>query len=258
MHAAQHVVINPADLGGLLKFLIRQAIRGMANAPQQLGMRPLQGLLTHCLPGTLAVMPEGRLIRVGVVGVTDRPRAFFALGHFIDLLVDTDTGRLVIEAEKPTVIGGDICQVEIACIGRQIRFPQALFAARQGNPQQAVHLLARLHRCNTMSAAPQASRQGNIQPHRLKMGQRFLTLPGLPRVSTVDHFFDHLCSAHHRHHSTQGRYKERGSIEHIEANALPVRQALLPGRFINLGTGHRQVAGIGLEPLQVLVLPIAE
>ncbi|MNM74379.1 hypothetical protein D3C81_861390 [compost metagenome] len=220
-------------------------------------MAPLQRLLTDSLPGALLVMLEGGLISIEVIRVADRPGTFGIFEHFKDLAVDADVG-FAIKAVHPHAIRGDVCQLNIAGIGRQVRLPQALLAAGQGDTHQAVHTLACLQWCGKVACGTQADSQDDIQSHRLKMCQCLIQLAGLPGMSPVDNFLDQLPGGDRRHDYIEHRHEERSGIERVETNVFPVSQALLLRRLIDLRTGHGKVAGIGFDSFQQLVLHIAK
>ncbi|MNJ39772.1 hypothetical protein D3C77_346540 [compost metagenome] len=109
-----------------------------------------------------------------------------------------------------------------------------------------------------MACCAKTGSQDHIQCHRLKMCQRLIKFTRLPGVGAVDDLVDQLPCGNQRHHLTQPWHKEGSGVERIETNALPIRQALLFRRFVGFCTGHRQVAGIGLDALQLMVLHIAK
>lgn len=105
MHVAQHVVVDPADLGSLCQAGIVQALGQNADAPQQLATLPMQRLFTLELPGAVTVVFERRLEGVVVVRVPDSPllkTGIIAL--LVQLAIQADV-QLIVQRVLPQGIG---------------------------------------------------------------------------------------------------------------------------------------------------------
>ncbi|MNF73742.1 hypothetical protein D3C84_557520 [compost metagenome] len=248
-----------ADLQRLDQIDIGQSLIVRAQPSYQARAGPGMGLLVFCAPGAFAVVFQQRLIGLRVAGVNDAPAL---QGRVQALLKDTaieadESAALVLEL--PGAVGLQLFgQHNVTGIGNKLGTPQALRTCGAANRFETFHQGAVEQFWHHLAGHVQPADQCQVQPDRLQMAQRQLTITDAPGLVTLIHLVEQLTDHHRRHQRADTGDEQTGHHQRIQTKALV--QCLTPFARLLVGIGgrHRELTGLGFQPGDMVLVEEAE
>ncbi|MNH02260.1 hypothetical protein D3C79_614930 [compost metagenome] len=208
-------------------------------------------------PGTVAIVIEQGAVGRWVRWVQDLPLAVACLGNLEGVAAQADVALAICQV-MAIGIRFDPLQTNFTGVVVQRRLPQSLLTVWKPDLDQAIDRLARRDRLERPAGDAQPGDDGDVEADRLEVRPGFVQIASLPGMGPFDHLADQLRRSHCSHHGTERRDKERGGIEQVETDRLPVSETGAPGLVVDVSTRHRQGTGVILDLLHMAILQIAK